>query len=402
MLRPGEQANCPRCHHALTRRHRHPVQRSMALAGAALVCLLVAMYFPFVSVNLAGQDQHLQLMGTVTSMAQAQQPLVALIVGLVIIGLPALYLLGVIFMQLEWPWTFSIQLKIVMARYFASIHPWMMADVFVVAVLVSLVKLLGMVDIVIGPAFWAYSVFAVLLLMTTRSIDIDWLWRRLTAEPTPPAALRAGMTAAAQGMVACMCCGNLQATPTQAVDAPRLTHACVRCGSAIQSRTHLSQQASWALLCAAAILYIPANVYPMMVTTAFGQTQTNTLMAGMILLWQQGSQPIAVIIFIASMVVPVAKMLALALLNWAVNHPTEAVFSRITLYRLTQFVGRWSMVDVFVVAILVALIQAGNLMSVLPGPAALAFCAMVIFNIFAAHCFDPRQLWPSTAIHESP
>ncbi len=369
----------------------------MALASAALLCLLIALCFPFIGVEIAGQTQQLPLIHTATTLALTQQPLVAIIVGLAIIVLPALYLIGVILMQTERSNAPVSGFKRTMARYFAAMHPWMMADVFVVAVLVSLIKLVGLAEIVIGPAFWAYSAFAVLLLMTTRSIDIDYLWRRLAGEPNPPRQLHAGETALAQGMVNCLCCGAIHALPSP--QATQTAHLCSRCGQPLHPRIPLSQQHTWALLCAAAVLYVPANLYPMMITTAFGQTHTNTLMSGMIELWHQGSQPIAVVIFIASILVPSIKMLVLALLNWRIRHPEQG--SNLSLYHWTEFVGRWSMVDVFVVAILVGLIQSGQLMSVLPGPAALAFCSVVILTMLAAMRFDPRQLWSVPYSHEN-
>jgi paraquat-inducible protein A len=132
----------------------------------------------------------------------------------------------------------------------------------------------------------------------------------------------------------------------------------------------------------------------MMITTSLGQTHASTIIGGMLELWQHGSEPIAVVIFVASVLVPIIKMLILVVLSLLAKYPGPLTAQQKTrLYRLTELIGRWSMVDVFVVAIMVALIQSGNLMSVLPGPAALAFCAVVITTMLAAMAFDPRLLW---------
>jgi paraquat-inducible protein A len=155
-----------------------------------------------------------------------------------------------------------------------------------------------------------------------------------------------------------------------------------------------SLQRTWALLATAALLYVPANFYPIMTTTSLGQSTPSTIIGGVVELIQMGSWPIAMVIFVASVIVPVGKLGALAWLCLVVKRSDELnAGTRTRLYRLTEFIGRWSMVDVFVVAILVALIRAGSLMSITPGPAALAFATVVILTMLAAMTFDPRLIW---------
>lgn len=388
VLRPGQHASCPRCGHVLARRYLHPVQRSIALAASALITLLIAVAFPFISVDAGGLDNQIELSQTASTLLQSHQPIVAFIVACTAIVLPGLYLAGVIAMQANVLRTVPKAYSDVIARLFSQLHPWMMADVFIVAALVSLVKLTGMVDVQLGASFWAYCVFALLLLMTTRSVDIDWLWYRLAGEPETPEDIRCGMNAAAQQVTGCPTCGLINHL------SPLHPSSCIRCGTVLHARKPHSLQYTWALLLTAMILYIPANAYPMMITTSLGQSHAATIIGGMMELWQHGSQPIAVVIFVASVLVPILKMLVLILLSWLVKHPGPlSALQKTRLYHLTEFVGRWSMVDVFVVAIMVALIQSGNLMSVLPGPAALAFCAVVITTMLAAMAFDPRLLW---------
>jgi paraquat-inducible protein A len=142
------------------------------------------------------------------------------------------------------------------------------------------------------------------------------------------------------------------------------------------------------------ILYIPANVLPIMLTDQPGRTVESTIMGGVVLLWNMGSYPVASVIFIASVMVPLAKMIALAVLLWSVARKHEmGARERTTLYRITEFIGRWSMIDVFVVAILVALIHLGGLLVIRPGPAALAFAGVVIVTMLAAESFDSRLIW---------
>lgn len=391
VLRPGEHASCPRCGHVLARRHLHPVQRSIALAMSALLTLLIAVAFPFISMDTNGLDTQIELPQTAVTLVDVHQPLVALIVSCTAFILPALYLIGVMLMQANVLRRVPRAYSDVIARLFSRLHPWMMADVFMVAALVSLVKLTDIGEVQLGASFWAYCVFALLLLMTTRSVDIDWLWYRLAGEPPPDTSIHCGMNAAEQHATGCTTCGLINTLPASTT---ATTYACSRCGSTLHMRKPNSLEFTWALLITAAVLYIPANAYPMMITTSLGQTHSSTIIGGMLELWQHGSEPIAVVIFVASVLVPIIKMLILVLLTCLAQHPGPLSAQQKTrLYRLTELIGRWSMVDVFVVAIMVALIQSGNLMSVLPGPAALAFCAVVITTMLAAMAFDPRLLW---------
>lgn len=169
---------------------------------------------------------------------------------------------------------------------------------------------------------------------------------------------------------------------------------CRYCGTRIQVRKKNSLQNTLALLITSIVLYVPANVYPIMYTTSIGDEITSTIVGGVITLWEQQFYPIAMIIFIASVMVPVAKIMALGWLVYSVK--SNRIISRKNnqlMYRITEFIGRWSMVDVFAVTILVALIQKGNLMKVMPGVALIAFAAMVVTTMLAAFSFESRLIW---------
>lgn len=155
-----------------------------------------------------------------------------------------------------------------------------------------------------------------------------------------------------------------------------------------------SLQKTAALLLAAVVLYVPANLYPIMLTESLGRITPSTIVQGIFVMWQNRSYPIALIIFVASVFIPIAKMIALALLCLAAAIPHQVHPLHLTrLYRVIDFIGRWSMVDVFVVIILVTLVHMGSLMSVHPGVAALSFCGMVLATMLSAMSFDVRLLW---------
>jgi paraquat-inducible protein A len=143
-------------------------------------------------------------------------------------------------------------------------------------------------------------------------------------------------------------------------------------------------------------MYVPANLYPIMTTEQFGQSVDSTIIGGVVLLWKMGSYPVAMVILIASVLVPIGKLLSITALLWTVSREqTASQRQRTILYRVTALIGKWSMVDVFVVAILVALIQIAGIVAIKPGSAALAFATMVILTMFAAESFDPRLIWDS-------
>ena len=164
---------------------------------------------------------------------------------------------------------------------------------------------------------------------------------------------------------------------------------CRRCGSAIYHHRSFSTEKSWAYLVTAIVAYIPANLYPMLVTSTFGTREESTILGGVVLLWELESYPVAAIIFFASIVIPVMKFLILIYLLISVKYPIgkDKKVNKHKLYYMTEMIGPWSMIDVFVVAILAALIHLSTI-EVLAGTAATAFAISVFFTLLAAHAFD--------------
>lgn len=169
---------------------------------------------------------------------------------------------------------------------------------------------------------------------------------------------------------------------------------CPRCGDRLHPRKHNSLLVTWMLVGLAFIFYIPANVLPMTRIVTLGQVQEDTIMSGVIYFIQSGSWYIALVIFVASVFVPLLKLLLLMFLVMSVQRKSQwRPRDRTRLYRITEMVGRWSMVDIYVVTILIALVNFGALADIDVGPAALYFAAVVVVTIFAAKSFDPRLIW---------
>ncbi len=196
-------------------------------------------------------------------------------------------------------------------------------------------------------------------------------------------------SAAQLGLLSCEDCGLLsRAAPDHAAA------RCPRCDAVLHFRKPNSIQRTWALVMAAAICYIPANLLPVMTTiTPFSQS-SDTIMEGVVLLWSPTSWPLSIVVFIASVTIPLAKLIALSYLLITVQRrSTRSNGERTRLYRMVEFIGRWSMLDVFVDTFVVALVQLQPLMSVGPGPGVVFFAAVVVLTMIAAKTFDPRLIW---------
>ena len=199
------------------------------------------------------------------------------------------------------------------------------------------------------------------------------------------------MTAAAASLLSCHSCNLL----SKMSGSHGHSHAlCPRCGAPLHQRKTNSLTRTWALVIAAFIFYIPANVLPITVVTSLGKTQADTIMSGVIYFMLTGMWPIALVIFVASVAVPLIKLFVLSYLLISVQRKSRwRPEDRTRLYRIAEAVGRWSMVDIFVVTILVALVKLGGLATIDAGPAASYFAAVVVTTMFAAMSFDPRLIW---------
>lgn len=194
------------------------------------------------------------------------------------------------------------------------------------------------------------------------------------------------LSARQSGLKTCTSCGSLQAISDH--------HLCRDCGAVVRSRRTKSLQRVWAFLIVGVMAYVPANIYPIMLTRSFTGNTSDTILSGVVVLIQSGSYVVALIIFAASICIPVVKFLVIAGLalslqyDWGISNHT-----RHRLHAVTEFIGRWSMIDVFVVAVLAALIQLGAIMTIVPGVGINAFAVSVIFTMLAASSLDPRLLW---------
>jgi paraquat-inducible protein A len=196
------------------------------------------------------------------------------------------------------------------------------------------------------------------------------------------------VSAKALGVAGCHTCGQTVHMRRQA------QVECPRCGAEVHYRKHDSINRAWAFLIAAFIMYIPANTEPMMRTTSLGNTSSDTILEGVIYFLTHGDWPLALVIFAASVMLPLLKMIAIAyILILTQRASTERTIERTKLYRIAEILGKWSMLDIFVVGLMAGLVQLGSLTTIAPGPACIAFAGVVILTMFAEMAFDPKLIW---------
>ncbi|MDO6705867.1 paraquat-inducible protein A [Photobacterium sp. 1_MG-2023] len=397
VLEPGQRANCPRCGHLLMKTIKHPQHRTLAYGIASLIMLVLSVSFPFMSFSVQGIRQEITLMHSAEMLNQFENSLLALLLLMTVVILPACYISSVLYLY----WLSGKHGKIEkdsvnhqvkqLCRLTLGIEPWLMVDVFLIGILVSLIKIAALADVGLGMSFWAFCIYTVLVVKCVSMVDRTWLWLQF-APMVPLKEVKAGDSHDSLNHIACHVCGQLNAV------AEHGRARCLRChGTLHPYHPWKNLQYAWALLLASAVFFLPANLYPMMYTVSLGKSEGSTILEGVVLLWHHGSYPVAMVIFLASVVIPLAKIFTLGWLFYTAGRSQSdeswKAIRRLKLYRVTEFIGRWSMIDIFVVALLVALVQLQNLMAIYPGPAALSFASVVILTMLSAMIFDPRIFW---------
>ncbi len=402
-LSPGDKARCARCGCTLATQPSDPIDRPLALTLAGVVAFVVANAAPLMSLSAVGRHASTTILGGAWAMWQQGEPITAAVVAFCAVLAPGGYLLFMLTVLLGARRRPAPQWVGELLRWADSVQPWAMTEVMVLGLMVALIKIAELATVTAGVGMYAVGGLVVLVPAIVVTFNPREIWRVVIwadgRNPPPPGAgpaPRAGtlgkridLTAARAGLVSCETCALL----ARPVDPHEPGH-CPRCGAALEGRRHHSVQYTWALVVAAAICYVPANVLPVMTTTAFGSTEPDTILGGVVFLYTSGSWPLALMVLVASVMVPLGKLLALGYLlitvqRGSVRSPRE----RTRLYRLVELIGRWSMLDVFVATFTVALVQLQPLMSIEPGAGVLFFAAVVVLTMLAAESFDPRLIW---------
>jgi paraquat-inducible protein A len=387
----GLRARCGRCGALLFARKRDALHRATALYLAALVLWGVANGLPFLTFELEGRKQPSLLVSGPISLYRDGLWELAAVVFLFVIAFPLLRIVNSLSVLLPLLAGRRPRWMIPLFRVVDVIHPWAMVEVFLLGVLVAYSKLVDLATIIVGPALVAFVGLMVALVAARSALDADEVWERI--QPSPPAPPGEAFDPSSIG---CHVCRLVCRSPAGAPGAAR----CPRCGTRLHRRKPNSLSRCGALVIAALILYVPANVYPVMTFISFGRGAPSTILGGVSELLQAGMWPLAAVVFLASITVPVLKLIGLSVLLVSVQRRSRwQIRQRTMLYRIVEGVGRWSMIDIFTLAILAALVQLGALATIQPGPGAIAFAAVVVLTMFAAMAFDPRLLWDAAGVN---
>jgi paraquat-inducible protein A len=384
----GTTAQCARCPTILRRTSAHRLDHIIALTLTAFILLLVMCSTTLMSVETAGIRRTADLFSGPQELVRQNMGELAAVILFVTVLAPLCRLLGTLYVLVRLHEEVPPRH---LRRVFAlaeRLRPWSMLEVFVFGVFVAYVKLGDLVTIGLAAGVYALLALTFVLVWMDAALDREAVWERLY-RPNP-----CGGSLGAASAIGCETCG-LVSLPQS--DDPR----CPRCERVLHERKPNSVARTWALIVAAAILYIPANYYPVLSVVQLGAGQPSTILGGVEELITARQYPLAALVFFASILVPLLKLAGLsAMLITIQTGRVGWLRDRTRLYHIVRFIGRWSMIDIFMESLLGALVAFGSVITIEPGAGALAFCAVVILTMFAAETFDPRRMWDAAAERE--
>ena len=377
-LQQGQVADCPRCHHRLVQVENNPYIAPLAYALAALILMAFAYSMMFLTVSLPGATSILSLPGMMRTLIVLDFGFLAEVMFLLTFGTPMLFLLLCIYVYSALILNKTFPGLLYATRTLTRLRHWIMVDVFFVSTLVAYIKLSAVAEVTFGPAFGLMFILSLLLIRTSIAIPEHWVYYQIHHIRGQNAILNP-----APNRICCSRCLYFREQADQ----------CGVCGADLFARRPQSLRLSAAFLLAAAILYIPANTLLIMISSNPINTESSTILSGILYMWRDGDKLIAMIIFSASILVPTVKIISMALLLLSARFGLPMQPQHMSLlYRFTEAVGRWSMIDIFVIILLMSAFHS-PIARVTPGPAAVYFCLVVVLTMISAYFFDPRLLW---------
>ena len=391
-LPPGARAACVTCEAHLRHTRPDPFSLPLALNIAALVLFGIGAGWSLMSVETAGLERGATLftgpralstfglweVGVVVLITTAIAPLLRILSMIVVLG-------G---LRMKTQPAMSRQIF----AWVEHLRPWSMIEIFLLGLFVAFVRLKDIAHVDPGPALTALGALTMALFGADSLLDRHAVWEALDKRPPGPSP--ASHTPVPPNvhlaLIGCDTCGLVSRGFEGAL--------CPRCGFRLRHRRPNAFARAWALSLAAAVMYIPANVYPFLTVIRFGSGHPSTILQGVQELMEARMWPLAALVFFASVAVPILKLVGLAILLITTMAGVGTRRSdRTLLYRIVDSVGRWSMIDIFMMSILSALVQFGAVVTIIPGPGALAFASVVILTMLAAMAFDPRLIWDRAA-----
>ncbi|MBW4034812.1 MAG: paraquat-inducible protein A [Proteobacteria bacterium] len=380
----GVAASCPQCTSSLGRIWHPDMRIPRGWALAAGLFYLLALAGPFVQISIFGRLQRADIATGPLQLTVQGFDLVGFLVLAVTIIFPGIKL-GIVLLTL-----FGIRLEHqptrflkAIFRWYPLIGPWAMVDVYLLGFLVAYTRLTAMATVHLDLSLFALVGLMISMAALDGSLDTGAIWDALDTGPAPrpiDADHRGGH------LIGCHCCFLInRAEPGM---------ACTRCDTVLRDRKPDSIVRSWAFVIAAMALYIPANLYPVMLITQLARTTPFTIMGGIVELFAAGLWPLGLLVLLASIAIPLVKLLSMACMLIEAQRPSGRHLLGLTrTYRFVAFIGRWSMIDVFMVSILVALVRFGQFANVRASTGAACFAGVVVITMFAVESFDPRLMW---------
>lgn len=391
------RSDCERCGTQLRATRADPTGRCLALTFASLVLFAVLWLAMLMKVSTAGIVHETTILSGPAELVRHGLWPLAIAVSITTAFAPLIKFAGTLYVLVGLRMrTLPPNLRgvFILARRMGT---WAMLEVLLLGVFVAYTKLGDLVTIQLGPAVYALAILTVVIVWAELALDPQAVWEEIerrgqTHAPMPPVApleYRPGAAGCEQCKLVCV--------PAEH------DGRCPRCGARVHERKPDSLNRTLSLALAGAVLYIPANVYPVLTVIQLGSGEPSTIMGGVEELVSSKMYPLALLVFFASVLVPLFKLIGLLGMISVTSLPSTAetadVFlrQRTRLYFIVAWIGRWSMVDIFMESLLGALVQFGRAVTIDPGMGALAFCAVVIVTIFAAEAFDPRLMWDAAA-----
>lgn len=400
----GMRARCPRCNTVIQRTIGNSLQKTIALSLTGLILFIPAMYLPLMTFTVAGLHGSGNVLDAMIVLFEKGYFFVGTMVCLVSIVFPFVKLSLLFLSSVSLAIGRVSELTVKIFRLYKRLSEWGMVEVYMLGILVSIIKMHSMADIAYDTGFFCFVGLVVITVGATTVVDEDYFWDRMVpigpgdregSEMGGTIFSSTAQTAQEAGLVRCDDCGKISPL-IQVADGEILR--CPRCMAELNSRKPNSVNRTWALVLTAAILYLPANILPIMRVDFMGTPEDSTILDGIIYFFQTGDYLVGGIILTASVLVPLFKIVGIIIIllsilfrrrNW-LKHKTG-------MFRFIEFVGRWSFIDIFVIALLGAMVQFGSLTTIGADPAARYFTAVVVTTMFAALALDPRIIWDAAA-----
>ncbi|WP_173634332.1 membrane integrity lipid transport subunit YebS [Paramixta manurensis] len=377
-VKSHQSAWCPRCNAKILNGRDWSMTRLAAMAVTMLLLLPFALSEPLVDIRLLGTRISATLLEGVLQMAQQGNALTAAMVAFCTIGAPVTLIVAIIYLFFGERLGMNLRPVLLMLD---RLKEWVMLDIYLVGVAVASIKVKDYADINVGYGLVAFIALTLLSLLTLIHLNIEQLWQRFYPQPEH--------YVDHQKLQVCLNCHHS--------GLPDDRGRCPRCHTPLTFRRRHSLQKTWAALIASVVLLIPANLLPISIIYLNGSRQEDTIFSGILSL-ASGNIPVAAVVFIASILVPFTKVLVLITLLFSIHFNCEqGLKTRIRLLRVVTWVGRWSMLDLFVISLTMSLVNRDQLLAFTMGPAAFYFGAAVILTILSVEWLDSRLIWDAHA-----